>query len=188
MAKKDGLSIYISFILRHKPEEAGLHMDRHGWVLVEELIDGINKNGKYKIDAGLLRNIVETDKKGRYRYNEDGTKIKACQGHSIPWVEPELTYQEPPEFVYHGTTTEAFDKIMESGFISKMNRHAVHMQADVEKAWQSALRWKKKPVVLKIAAGQMYEEGFIFGVSDNQVWCTERVPVSFIIEVLEKRD
>lgn len=187
MAKKDALSIYISFLLRHKPEEAGLHMDQHGWVLVEELIDGINRKGRYTIDAQILECIVKEDKKGRYRYSEDGTHIKACQGHSIPWVEPELTMREPPEYVYHGTTMEAYEKIMESGGISKMNRHAVHTQADVEKAWQSAVRWKKKPVVLKIAARQMHKEGLHFGVSDNQVWCTEEVPVRYIKEVLTVR-
>ena len=29
----------------------------------------------------------------------------------------------------------------DSGYISKMKRHAVHMQALEEKAWQSAKRW-----------------------------------------------
>jgi len=134
MAKTDKLSIYLSFLLRHKPEDAGLPMDKHGWVSVEELIDGINRTGKYKIDGQLLCEIVKEDKKGRYRYNEDGTRIKACQGHSIPWVEPELTMMEPPEYVYHGTTTEAWEKIMASGAVNKMSRHAVHTQADVEKA------------------------------------------------------
>ncbi|MBE5956388.1 MAG: RNA 2'-phosphotransferase [Lachnospiraceae bacterium] len=188
MAKTDKLSIYLSFLLRHKPEDAGLPMDKHGWVSVEELIDGINRTGKYKIDGQLLCEIVKEDKKGRYRYNEDGTRIKACQGHSIPWVEPELTMMEPPEYVYHGTTTEAWEKIMASGAVNKMSRHAVHTQADVEKAWQSAFRWKKKPVVLKIAAGRMHQDGYLFGVSDNQVWCTEMVPVSYIEDVLIVRE
>ena len=40
-----------------------------------------------------------------------------------------------------------------------MSRHAVHMQADEEKAWQSALRWHLKPVVIKIAAKEMHDKG-----------------------------
>ena len=31
-----------------------------------------------------------------------------------------------------------------------MKRHAVHMQSDINKAWQPADRWAKTPVVLKI--------------------------------------
>ena len=74
-----------------------------------------------------LEEIVETDSKGRYRFNDTKTKIKACQGHSIPGVEPELTYGEPPKYLYHGTNTEALGKIENSGYVSKMKRHAVHL-------------------------------------------------------------
>ena len=188
MSKNDRLSVYISLLLRHRPEIINMNMDKHGWVLVKDLIDGINRTRKYVVDEALLRAIVENDKKGRYRYNEDGTKIKACQGHSIPWVEPELKYIEPPQFLYHGTTTESHKMIQESGAIRKMSRHAVHMQENPENAWQSALRWKKNPVVLKIAAHEMHTEGIPFGVSDNQVWCTEMVPVKYIVEIITTRD
>ncbi len=84
MSKNDRLSVYISLLLRHRPEIINMNMDKHGWVLVKDLIDGINRTRKYVVDEALLRAIVENDKKGRYRYNEDGTKIKACQGQSIP--------------------------------------------------------------------------------------------------------
>lgn len=182
------LSIYISRLLRHQPELLDLQMDHRGWVAVEELITKINAAGKYRITGELLEQIVRTDNKGRFRYSEDGLKIKACQGHTIPWVEPELTFGQPPEFLYHGTTREAWEKIRESGGISRMRRHGVHMQAQEEKAWQSARRWRKTPVVLKIRATAMYADGREFGVSDNGVWCTEAVPVNYIVSVLEEKE
>ena len=37
------VSIYLSLILRHKPEEAGITLDKHGWAKVDELIEGIRK-------------------------------------------------------------------------------------------------------------------------------------------------
>lgn len=114
-------------------------------VSVEDLIQGVNEAGKYQLDLEKLEDIVAQDSKGRYRFNGDHSKIKACQGHSIPWVEPELEYLTPPEFLYHGTTTAAVEKIRKSGAISKMSRHAVHLQADPEKAWQSAVRWHQTP-------------------------------------------
>ena len=58
------------------------------------------------------------------------------------------------------------------------------MQAEEAKAWQSAKRWHRTPVVLKIDATAMYADGFVFGVSDNGVWCAEQIPIRYIIAVL----
>ena len=186
MAKKQDLSIYLSFLLRHGPETLSLEMDRKGWVNARQLIDAINREGQYTLTMKLLQSIVAEDSKGRYRFSSDGEKIKACQGHSIPWVEPELKYGPPPEYLYHGTTTEALEKILESGAILKMSRHAVHLQAEEKKAWPSAERWHKEGSVLKIHAGEMARRGAVFGVTENDVWCTERVPAEYIAEKIRK--
>ena len=114
---KEKISIHLSYLLRHAPEAAQLDMDRHGWVSVAQLIDNVNESGKALLSEKLLQEIVATDNKGRYRFSSDGKRIKACQGHSIPWVEPELEVRTPPEFLYHGTTTEALADIMKSGAI-----------------------------------------------------------------------
>ena len=178
------ISTYIARLLRHQPELLGLTMDAQGWVSVAELIQKINEAGSHRITEPLLEDIVRSDSKGRFRFSEDGTRIRACQGHSVPWVEPELTYGRPPEHLYHGTTAENWQKIRESGEISRMSRHAVHMQAEEARAWQSARRWRRTPVVLKIDAAAMYADGARFGVSGNDVWCTEAVPVRYILAVL----
>ena len=189
MRSKEKISIHLSYLLRHAPEAAGLDMDRHGWVNVSQLIANVNASGKAQLTLELLKEIVATDNKGRYRFSPDGKRIKACQGHSISWVEPELEARTPPEFLYHGTTTEALQDIMKSGAILRMSRHAVHMQADVDKAWQSAARRKNKtPVVLKIAAGKMSQNGIAFSVSENGVWFCERVPTEYIEEFLYTKE
>ena len=79
-------------------------------------------------------------------------------------------------------TTKTLEAIEESGAIKKIKRHAVHMQADIGKAWQSAERWHKTPVVLKIAASEMVRDGYTFGVTENEVWCAVEVPVKYICE------
>lgn len=179
------LSIHLSYLLRHAPWTVGLEMDRHGWVSADELIRRVNEAGKYRLSRELLEQIVAGDEKGRYRFSPDGKRIKACQGHSIEWVEPELTICEPPQYLYHGTTAQAYQSICKSGAIDKMKRHAVHMQAQPEQAWKSAARRRNQtPVVLKIDAGRMHADGFQFGVSDNQVWCTDSVPAAYICEAL----
>ena len=75
-------SRYMSLILRHKPEVIGIQLDEHGWANVEELIAGIAKTQEFNRD--ILELIVRTDEKQRYSFNEDGTLIRANQGHSIP--------------------------------------------------------------------------------------------------------
>jgi putative RNA 2'-phosphotransferase len=180
------LSIYLSYLLRHHPEDIHLDMDVHGYVSVKQLIDHINQYSQYQIDKDILDNIVANDDKKRYKYSNNQLYIKACQGHSIEWVIPELTYKNPPDKLYHGTTLSSYHKILESGYISKMKRHAVHTQADIHKAFQSAKRWHSIPVVLEIDAKKMNDEGYEFGVSDNNVWCVEKVPVKYILNVIEE--
>lgn len=179
MARQKNISVYISYLLRHDPADVGLEMDRHGWVDAQALIEGVCRKG-HSLDRTGLEQIVAGDSKGRYRFSEDGSRIKACQGHSLDFVEPELEILVPPEYLYHGTTAEALEKILASGAISKMGRHAVHMQSDPAKAWQSARRWRKTPVVLKIAALAMHGAGYGFGKTENNVWCTETVPVRYL--------
>lgn len=178
------LPVYLSYLLRHHPEDARLNMDIHGWVGVTELIQGVNHHSNFQLDDKLLDKIVSEDDKGRFRYNETHTRIKCCQGHSIPWIEPELAYGEPPLFLFHGTTTIAMNKIDASGSIKKMKRHAVHLQQAEEKAWQSAKRWHLVPVLLKVNAEEMFHDGYVFGMADNGVWCTDNVPVKYISERL----
>ena len=90
-------------MLRHQPEAAGITLDEHGWADVEDLIQGISGTGR-PMDMELLEDIVRTDEKGRYSFNEDRTLIRANQGHSIP-VDVELTETAPPQVLYHGTAS-----------------------------------------------------------------------------------
>ena len=79
--KNSSLSRYISLILRHQPEVAGVTLDSHGWAKVTDLIAGINRTRH--IDIETLREIVATDSKGRYSFSDDGEFIRANQGHSV---------------------------------------------------------------------------------------------------------
>ena len=77
-------SKFISLILRHKPEAIGITLDEHGWADVRELIDGINQSGGHTLDMEILEEIVRTDEKQRYSFNEDHTLIRANQGCCLP--------------------------------------------------------------------------------------------------------
>ena len=131
MQNLNKLSVFISLVLRHKPDAANIALDEHGWANVEELLSGINETGR-KIDMDILEEIVATDNKQRYSFNQGKTLIRANQGHSVP-VDVELKMQEPPEFLYHGTATRFLDNIMNEG-LKPMSRLYVHLSKDTETA------------------------------------------------------
>ena len=63
------LGRFLSFILRHSPQTINIKLNKNGWADVNELIKGINENGK-KINFEMLNEIVETNDKKRYEFNE----------------------------------------------------------------------------------------------------------------------
>lgn len=170
-------SVFISLILRHQPEVIGISLDRHGWANVQELIDGINKTGKYSIDMPTLEEIVRTDNKQRYSFNEDKTKIRANQGHSVN-VDVELKEAVPPEILYHGTGEKYVDSINTEGLKPK-SRLYVHLSKDIDTAIKVGSR-HGKPVVYKVSAEEMHRQGYQFYLSENGVWLTKIVPADFI--------
>lgn len=175
MGRSDQLSKFISLVLRHDPSAAHITLDEHGWADVDELLAGINKTGR-KINRDILEEIVATDQKQRYGFNQDKTRIRANQGHSIP-VDVELKEQEPPEFLYHGTASRFLEAIEKEG-LKPMSRLYVHLSKDVDTALKVGKR-HGSPVVLKIHSGDMYRDGCKFYISENGVWLTDRVEVTY---------
>ena len=168
-------SRFMSLILRHKPETIGIRLDEHGWANVDELIAGIAKTQKFNMD--ILEEIVRTDNKQRYSFNEDKTLIRANQGHSIP-VDVELEKQEPPDYLYHGTGEKYRVSIDEQGLIPK-SRLYVHLSPDIDTAVKVGSR-HGKPVVYRVWSGLMQKEGYEFYRSVNGVWLTKEVPTKYI--------
>lgn len=165
------LSVFLSLVLRHQPQAAGIALDSHGWADVEELIRGINGTGR-KIDREILEDIVRTDEKGRYAFDETGKKIRANQGHSV-LVDVDLEEKLPPEILYHGTASRFLDAIFAEG-LKPMSRLYVHLSPDAATAVKVGKR-HGKVVVLEVESGRMAKEGIKFYQSANGVWLTRQV-------------
>lgn len=176
-SKQDRLSIFLSLVLRHRPEAASIQLDEHGWADVDALLQGIRQTGR-EINSASLEQIVATDAKGRYSFNADHTLIRANQGHSVP-VDVELTPAEPPTFLYHGTATRFLPSIRAQG-LTRQSRLYVHLSSDIETAQKVGARHGKS-VVLTIPAKQMYDQGHLFFLSVNQVWLCRAIPAAFLM-------
>ena len=175
MANYRDLSKFISLILRHKPEVIGISLDDHGWANVDELLAGIRRTRP--IDTEMLEEIVRTDEKQRYTFNEDHARIRANQGHSIQ-VDVELEEKEPPEYLFHGTGRKYVESIDQTGLIPK-SRLYVHLSGDQETAIKVGKR-HGEPIVYQVAAGAMAIDVHKFWRSANDVWLTKRVPPEYL--------
>jgi putative RNA 2'-phosphotransferase len=185
----DGRDVHISkllsLVLRHKPERLGLVLDGEGYVDVAELLAACARQGEPFTRADLERVVRENDKQ-RFAFSADGARIRASQGHSVPVT---LGYEPtpPPELLYHGTVARFLEPIRAGG-LKPGERQLVHLSADEETARAVAAR-RGRPVILRVRAAAMAQEGFEFFRSANGVWLTGAVPPRFLVfpEALQKR-
>ena len=170
------ISKFLSLILRHQPDKIGLLLDDNGYANVDQLLSQAAKHRVHFTKTELETVVAENDKQ-RFAFNEDHSKIRASQGHSIK-VDLELSPQEPPEFLFHGTVSRSVSGILQSG-IQKMSRQHVHLSVDKTTATKVGSR-RGAPVILTILSGQMHRDGLPFYISANGVWLTDHVPAKYI--------
>lgn len=169
------MGCYICYLLRHRPDAIDLHMDEHGWVRVNELIEGVNRTRR--LDMDMLEEIVRTDDKQRYSFNEDKTLIRANQGHSVD-VDLEFPVCDPPAVLYHGTGKKYENAIDEQGLVRK-TRLYVHLSADEATALKVGSR-HGEPLIYTVDAAAMARDGYSFFLSKNGVWLISHVPVQYL--------
>lgn len=174
--RKTKISKFLSLVLRHAPEAVGLSLDEKGWVKVQDLRKACAAHGK-TFSVAELEEVVATNDKKRFAFDETKTKIRANQGHSLD-VEIEFEKKTPPEILYHGTAEKNVGVIFASG-LQKMKRHHVHLSADTETARKVGGRHGKH-VVFEVDTLAMLAENHDFLVSANGVWLTNEVPPKFL--------
>ncbi|MCU0570327.1 MAG: RNA 2'-phosphotransferase [Oculatellaceae cyanobacterium Prado106] len=166
----------MSLILRHQPEVIQMSLSHDGWADMGELIEKANHHG-FNFSRESIAEIVATSDKQRFKISDDGQRIRANQGHSVP-VDVGLERKIPPETLFHGTATRFIESIQAQGLIPG-SRQYVHLSADEATATQVGKR-HGEPVVLSIESAKMHADGFEFFLSENQVWLTKQVPAECI--------
>lgn len=131
------ISRFLSYVLRHNPDAIGLHLDAHGWANVEELLAAAARAGKH-LDKDTLREVVATNDKQRFILSDDGKRIRASHGHSIP-VDLGLKPLPPPAILYHGTAKHNLSSIREKGLVPG-RRQFVHLSPDRRRRWPASWR------------------------------------------------
>jgi putative RNA 2'-phosphotransferase len=170
------ISKYLSKHLRHQPERLGLELAPGGWVAIDALLAACAQHG-FPISRAELAEVVADNDKQRFAFDPSGTLIRAQQGHSVE-IDLQLERAAPPPVLYHGTVERNLPAIFEHGLL-KMQRHHVHLSADVATATKVGGR-RGQAVVLVVDAGAMEQAGFSFFRSGNGVWLAEHVPPQYL--------
>lgn len=166
----------MSKLLRHEPED--LVMDDRGWVSVQQLI---SKLGITKDD---LQVIVDTNDKKRFTLSDDGTMIRAAQGHTAGVASKvheqyaRLTATQADFDLYHGTVVTMWEKI-HKGKILTGKREFVHWTSDralAEKRAKQKAGWNKSEPVLVILKAKSYiHGGGVLYMAENGVYLTPEI-------------
>ncbi len=172
------LSKTVAYALRHDPWLYELELDEEGWTSIESLLSAL-REGKREwenVTEEDLHKIIKDESKKRYEIKDD--KIRALYGHSL---EKRIKKEpgEPPEFLFHGTSEKAYEKIKEIG-LRPMSRQYVHLSIDTDMAQKVGKRKNKNPVILKVLAGKAYKDKINFYKGNEHVWLSDYVPPKYI--------
>ena len=171
------LSKEISYALRHAPWEYELEMDEMGWVPIEQLLDALHKQDKWKeITQKDIQEMVSKAEKKRHEIKNG--KIRAFYGHSIP-MKILKTKTEPPPILYHGTARRFVDSIMKNGLLPQQRQY-VHLSKDIKTAQAVGKRHDDMPCILSIDALKAWNEGISFYFGNEKVWLADEVPSIYI--------
>lgn len=175
MAKS--LGVYMTYILRHKPQDIGIAMDTQGWVSIQDFLKKASyKNSPITRDQ-LLAEVLE-DEKDRFQLNAAQTRIRCVQGHSVENVIMNLEPFTDLSPLYHGTAEKNVAAIMHEG-ITKRKRKHVHISREQETA-ENVGRRHGQPVVFQIDTLAMITHGYKFYRAENGVILTDHVPSRYL--------
>ncbi len=181
-SKRVSLSKLISGLLRHFPWEAGLRLDPHGWVSIDDLVRGIREKWRNRELYQWVRPehvvaVALLDPKERFELRNN--MIRARYGHSID-VSIDYPRAVVKNLLYHGTSRDRVLKILVEG-IKPMKRKYVHLTIDHDTAVETGGR-HGEPVVLKIDPFCLEDRGYTIFRATSKIYLVKYVPPECIIK------
>jgi len=173
--KEKKISKSLSYWLRHNPDDIGIELEKNGWTDVDVLMEKAQDKVEFDIDE--LKYVVENNNKQRFSFNDDFTKIRANQGHSVK-IELDFPEVKPPQILYHGAPKQVVNTIIKEG-LKRMNRHHVHLSPDEETAAMVGSR-RGDYVIFEVEAMRLRADGHKIYLSDNRVYLVDEVPPKYI--------
>lgn len=172
-------------ILRHDPEKVEISLDREGWTDLNTFIRQVNVHCKKRLKKSKVKEFTlkmmmqmhDTDRKDRYELSDDCSMVRCKQGHSYYGVDIQHEKVTLEHDLYHGTSPEFYDSIMEQGLVPK-SRHYVHLSKDIDTAFTVGMRHSKPkdPIIFVISKDTPVE----FFVTKNGVFHAKAIPPEYL--------
>lgn len=174
MIPSDRLSRFLSYLLRHRPQEYPLRFDPQGFVSWEELQEMVYRRFPDVTEQDLAGLFTETEKQ---RFEMRGGKVRATYGHSFP-VDLGAENVAPPERLYHGTARDLAASTVHQG-LKPRGRAFVHLSASVDDALAIGRRHDPLARVVAIDAQAAHAAGIRFYRS-GPVYLAAEIPARFL--------
>ncbi len=169
------LSKRLSWLLRHGANESGLAMDQAGWSEIDDVLAVL------AITRSELDLAVSQNDKGRLVVA--GSRIRACQGHSLEGtpvtreaLETSWGVFYPDRPLWHGTPVAAIEGIASRGIMPGQRSH-VHLAAgpDSHVGKRSSVDF-----LVEVSPARLNDAGIGIFLAPNGVVLARRVPAEAI--------
>ena len=169
----------LALFLRELAPSCNIEIDKYGYIAIQDAISEI-KQIFPNIRVEHINEIVEKDAQKRFEITDN--KIRTKAGHKYKIINPSNPIK-PPQKLYHGTSPEAANLILESGIL-RMGKAYVHLSSTIERAKVVGLRKATQPTILTINAISAFEDGINFWKSgqisqDGEIYLSEKIPPIF---------
>ena len=168
----------LSWLLRHGAAEAGVAMDAAGWASVSDVLRAV------QMTREQLDEVVRENEK--HRFDLDGDRIRAVQGHSIDNASVDLDALEESwtewkghGSIFHGTYRGALRGIGENGLLPFARTH-VHLISDRESV---AGKRANVDVLLVVDPSRVRSEGVRLYEAPNGVVLARSIPRRAIVDL-----
>ncbi|GEM_PF-71182 len=167
------LSKMLSLMLRHRPEEFGVEVDRYGYADLNDVLAALQERTPSVTMEDIDHLVYEAEKQ---RFEIANGRIRARYGHSIP-IEIDRAPVEPPEFLYQEVSAGDLEFVRREGLVPQ-DRQYVHLSFDPHREGRQGRR-RGPEVVVRVRAREAHAAGVAF-YDCGPTMLTERVPVDFL--------
>jgi putative RNA 2'-phosphotransferase len=168
------LSRFLSYLLRHRPQEYPLVFDRHGFVPLNDVL-ALARERFSETSEDDVRAVIEGGEKKRFELR--GEKVRATYGHSFP-VDLGLEPVEPPAELYYGTARDLAESILRQG-LRPRDRRYVHLSSTIEDAEAVGKRRDPAPAIIVVDALAAHRAEVSFYAS-GPLFLAAHVPPQFL--------
>ena len=164
----------MSYILGRRPDEFGLVLNDHGFVLVKDLLKAISEEPSWGyVRKSHINEVLMTSGEKSFVLEDDKIRT-ACSDDGLG-PEEEIV---PPKLLFHCVRRRAYPVVCQQGIIP-LGHPRVYLATTKELAQRMGKRRDPAPVLLTVQAKRAFEGGVRFAKQGKLIYITDNVPVGY---------